>query len=208
MARSRKSKKSRGSSGFSLFVLGVLVGAIGTALTYGVLIDRPSDIGSGIDSLIDVAKNRQNTVGNQAETSRPESESEPKVQFSYHEFLLEDEFLLPARKLLESTDEPAAESKPEVTQQASEPAAPVPAPEPSRYVLQVGSFNSFQEADAVKVNLALQGQQAFIQKVTVEGRGEFFRVRIGPFDTLQTAEERSAFLTGIGYPPLRFRIKG
>ena len=211
MARARKRKTSKKkSSGVSLFVLGVLVGAISTALTYGVMEDRPSDIGAGIDSLIDLANTSRDTTGTQGEPDHSETKSSPKLQFGYHEFLLEDEYVLPqpAEPEPEPQTQTAKTSKPE----EPEPPAPQPtevtaSPKASSYVLQVGSFNNFKDADAVKVNLALQGQQAFIQKVTVEDRGVFYRVRVGPFDQLNAVNETSVFLKSIGYPPLRFRIK-
>lgn len=209
MARARKRKtSSKKSSGISLFVLGVLVGSISTALTYGVLEDRPSDIGAGIDGLIDLANTSKESSRSPAEPGRSATESRPKVQFNYHEFLLEDEYVLPQPIEPEPQAQTATAPKPEPPEQPStQPSTQAVQPDASKYVLQVGSFNSFKEADAVKANLALQGQQAYIQKVTVEDRGEFYRVRLGPFERLGAVSEVSAFLTSIGYPPVRFRIK-
>ena len=77
----------------------------------------------------------------------------------------------------------------------------------STYVLQVGSFNQYADADRVKATLALNGLEAFVQKVTVEGRGDFYRVRLGPFDQLETMQEIGESLTKLGYQSLRFRLK-
>lgn len=209
MARKRSKKGSgRKSSGFGLFVLGLLVGVISTALTFGVMEDRPSDIGAGIESLIDLAENSDDSTDSQSTKDESIADSLPKLQFGYHEFLLEDEYVLPQTIAPEPPKQTAKASQPEEEKNQPEPAAqPSPAPEGSKYVLQVGSFNKFEDADAVKVNLALNGQQAFIQKVTVEDRGDFYRVRLGPFDEINALSETSAFLESIGYPSIRFRIK-
>ncbi len=209
MARKRSKRGSgRKSSGFGLFALGLLVGGISTGLFLGVIKDRPSDIGAGIDSLIDLAVNRDDATDPQSTTNESKTDPQPKLQFSYHEFLLEDEYVLPQTITPEPQTQTAKAPQPEETKNQPEPATDsTSVPESSKYVLQVGSFNKFEDADAVKAKLALSGQQAFIQKVTVEGRGEFFRVRLGPFDQLQALSETSAFLEGIGYPSIRFRIK-
>ena len=47
------------------------------------------------------------------------------------------------------------------------------------YVLQVGSFKGYKEADALKASLALLGIEANIQKVSVNSN-TWHRVRVGP----------------------------
>lgn len=50
---------------------------------------------------------------------------------------------------------------------------------PGAYVLQVGSFRRFTDADGVKARLALQGIESNIQRVTIDDK-TYHRVRIGP----------------------------
>lgn len=47
------------------------------------------------------------------------------------------------------------------------------------YVLQVGSFEQYKEADALKASLALLGIETNIEKVIVNGQA-WHRVRVGP----------------------------
>ncbi len=54
-------------------------------------------------------------------------------------------------------------------------------PRPSTYILQVGSFQRYEEADRVKAKLALAGIQANIQRVVINGQDVWYRVRVGPF---------------------------
>jgi cell division protein FtsN len=59
---------------------------------------------------------------------------------------------------------------------------------PGSYVLQVGSWRNFSDADRVRAQLALQGVESSIQKVTVDN-DTWHRVRIGPINNLNKLEE-------------------
>lgn len=54
------------------------------------------------------------------------------------------------------------------------------------YVLQVGSFKSFEEADRAKASLALRGITANVQRVVINGQDVWFRVHIGPLTDLES----------------------
>ncbi len=55
---------------------------------------------------------------------------------------------------------------------------------PDAYILQAGSFKSFEEADRLKANLNLIGIEAGIQTVTVNNKDTWHRVQIGPYRDL------------------------
>ncbi len=80
--------------------------------------------------------------------------------------------------------------------------------EATRYILQAGSFASFTDADQLKARLALQGLEAHIQKVTIEGKGEYHRVRLGPYQNLDDLDATSRQLAKLGIKTLRLRVKG
>jgi cell division protein FtsN len=63
------------------------------------------------------------------------------------------------------------------------------------YWLQVGSFSRPEEAENRKVELALHGWEATIQKAESPGRGVFYRVRIGPYDNAEQTGRMKAELT-------------
>lgn len=79
--------------------------------------------------------------------------------------------------------------------------------EPARYILQAGSFASFADADQLKARLALQGLQAHIEKVTIEGKGEYHRVRLGPYRSLNDLDAVNRQLSKLGIKTLRLRVK-
>ena len=185
-------------------MLGLIVGISGTLITMGVLRDNPSDIGKGLDILISASKNEDQSA---APLMIQTEESQQEVTFNYHELLLEGEQLLPELPPLpenEQADKPKQESpSSEPTRQSNEEVAR----SSSLYVLQVGSFQKFEDADRVKANLALNGIGSFIQKVTVEGRGDFYRVRVGPYEQIQELRKSGEALAKLGFHPLRFRLK-
>ena len=52
------------------------------------------------------------------------------------------------------------------------------------YFLQVGAFQTEQEADNMKAKLALQGLEAIVQTAEIPDKGTWHRVRVGPFSDL------------------------
>jgi cell division protein FtsN len=52
------------------------------------------------------------------------------------------------------------------------------------YVLQVGSYRKFEEADRVRAQLALQGIESKVQRVSVDN-DTWHRVRVGPVTDLR-----------------------
>jgi cell division protein FtsN len=59
---------------------------------------------------------------------------------------------------------------------------------PGSYILQVGSYRNFADADHVRAQLALQGVESKIQKVSIDN-DTWHRVRIGPISNLNKLEE-------------------
>ncbi len=57
------------------------------------------------------------------------------------------------------------------------------------YVLQLGSFRRHDEADGLKARLALIGIEASVQKVIIREDDVWYRVRIGPYDSLRDVSQ-------------------
>lgn len=64
-----------------------------------------------------------------------------------------------------------------------------PAGYEGRYTLQVISYRDAQEAQVFASALRKRGHAAYVTTGTVEGRGTHWRVRIGPFETRQQAQD-------------------
>ncbi len=207
MAKRRRAKQ-KSSGGFGIFILGVLAGAIPTALWFGVIDDRPTNLGAGIDGLIEAAQQRYEH--NQGEQSKSDSAGEvPEIEFSFHELLLKSDYQPPQPPPSQSDSAPQEASQ--ASEQSDTPAPPAPVASDSAqdtsYVLQVASFADYQSADRVKASLALSGLEAFIQKVSVEGQGDFYRVRLGPYEEFDEMQRVGGVLTQLGFQALRFRLR-
>ena len=73
-------------------------------------------------------------------------------------------------------------------------------------MLQAGSYASYADADRLKARLALAGLEAHIQKVTIQSRGDFYRVRLGPFIDLNKLAAVDKRLAEQGISAIRLRI--
>ena len=77
--------------------------------------------------------------------------------------------------------------------------------EPGLYVLQAGSFTRYEDADRRRAELALQGIESRIQRVTIDDR-TFHRVRIGPIDKLEELNRIRRRLREADIDVLRIRL--
>ena len=76
----------------------------------------------------------------------------------------------------------------------------------SSYMLQAGSYQRQSDAERLKAELALLGMSSQIQKVTIQDRGDFYRVRLGPYDTHDKMVNADQKLFAQGYKTLRLKI--
>jgi cell division protein FtsN len=124
-------------------------------------------------------------------------------EFEFPELLSTMEVLVPDEEPAEapraqtrSADVPAPAS----TTAKSPSAAPRPAPTPlekpaaasaprEAYLLQIGSFRDASDAERLKARLALMGVETRIQKVTIDNKDTFHRVRSGPYRSQKQLDE-------------------
>jgi cell division protein FtsN len=115
----------------------------------------------------------------------PARPAQPK--FEFYNLLPEMEVVLSESEVKEATAKShPAPSKPAAEAAAKAKAEPAPAPttppaaEPpggEAYLVQIGSFRRTDEAERLKAQLAMQGIQAQIQQVTINGKDTYYRVR-------------------------------
>jgi len=67
------------------------------------------------------------------------------------------------------------------------------------YFLQVGAFQTEQEADNMKAKLALLGVEAIVQTAAIPDKGTWHRVRVGPFGDLEQINKTRAELVKNGF---------
>jgi DedD protein len=82
----------------------------------------------------------------------------------------------------------------DTAQIADPPAATAPAGHDGGYQLQVSSFRSQAEANQFSDQLRARGHKSYVLEAHVNGRGTWYRVRVGPFKTQhEAAGYRSTF---------------
>ncbi len=94
---------------------------------------------------------------------------------------------------------PQAGAKP-----GSSPAAPKPH-SGEIYWLQAGAFSEEREADNLKAKIALTGLEASVRSVSIPEKGTLYRVRLGPYQSLDDANRNKATLSqnGVGAAIIR-----
>jgi cell division protein FtsN len=131
----------------------------------------------------------ESAIDDNGETVAAEAEQEPaESRFTFYNVLPKFEVVIP-------------EQEPDVTAD-TEPRAIV---EPGVYVLQAGSFSRYEDADRRRAELALQGIESSIQRVTIDDR-TYHRVRIGPIDDLDRLNVLRSRLRAARIDVLRIRL--
>ncbi len=101
----------------------------------------------------------------------------PKPRFDFYTILPEMEVVVPDPVEQPDIKEATTTGVVESTSKPSDTAA--------GYMLQMGSFRKYSDADRLKASLALVGIQAEIQRVNIKGGDVYHRVRSGPYDRAQ-----------------------
>ena len=117
-----------------------------------------------------------------------EIEEVPPTRFDFYNMLPNFEVVVPEQEL-------------DVTRDVQVEAVVLP----GNYVLQAGSFSRYEDADRRRAELAMQGIESRIQRVSIDDR-TYHRVRIGPTKDLDTLNETRSRLRQSNIDVLRIRV--
>jgi len=159
-SRSTRSARKQEYPGWAWGVWGLAIG-LSVAAAVWVSDRRPQPVDNTIPRVA-------NNIDNNGETTVNEdvqAESKPS-RFEFYDILPLFEVIIP-------------EEDPEVAADLEAKAVDTP----GTYVLQAGSFTTLVDADRRRAQLALQGIESAIQRVTIDDK-TYHRVRIGPIDDL------------------------
>jgi cell division protein FtsN len=165
------------------FLAGLLVGVFGAGLAW-------LKLGPEVPVAVPAPKAQQQQPAKKREPEKEES-AVPKPRFDFYTILPEMEVVV-------------SETEEEPRRQSDSTAAP---DAPRSYMLQMGSFRKYGDADRLKASLALLGVEAEIQKVNVNGGEVFHRVRSGPL-TRREANKLRNRLRKQNINSLVMKIKG
>lgn len=185
----RTAKQSQGNP----FITGLLVGfLLGVAASLNVVMmikgeESPfADLASPekplSEKIAESAKEqaaKENDKAQEAKTETSET-TEDKTRFDFYT-------ILPGSERQVSTEEV------KIKEQSAEPSVQ------NTYFLQVGAFQTEEEADNMKATLALQGFEALVQTATIPNKGVWHRVRVGPLKNLELINKTKADLASNGF---------
>ena len=193
--RKRKAARRKGASrktapssvmNWPIFLAGAAVGAV---LSLGGMYVYTSDLemnfGAGIKNLV---KNRADKTDSEDEKKIIKSD-DPKPVFDFYTVLPEYETVVDEKQFIHETQKPAKAEKPHT------------------YILQAASYKSFKDADMLKAKLALNGLSSRIEKISVEGKGNYYRVRLGPYSSTRTKKDVVKRLGDLGIKPLHLKVE-
>ena len=165
MARDYKSKRkpAGGMSGWMGVVVGLLMGLAVAGAIY--LKDHRPDQPAPKTKQADRRRAHANEPP-AAEAGDAGTSEEPAKSYAFYDMLPKFEVVVPEK---EKDIKPDSKAVPETRR--------------GTYVLQAGSYRNFADADRVRAQLALQGIESKVQKVSVDN-DTWHRIRIGPISNL------------------------
>ncbi|MBX2849758.1 MAG: SPOR domain-containing protein, partial [Acidiferrobacterales bacterium] len=86
-------------------------------------------------------------------------------------------------------------------------AIPTRPPENVNYYLQAASFREHADAENLRARLALKGYSSVTQAREVEGKGTYYRVRLGPYADSRKAKTAKNKLQRLGVRPFVYSVK-
>ncbi len=184
MARkSRQAVRNGGWPAWLLVLIGIVIGAIGMGIvshTGHMPISRPDS---------QPAAQANNTDSGPGIAANPQP---TKPKYDFYSVLPEKDVVIPDAQL---SAQAKAEQQAATTGASNSGTAgnsatqgtPAASTGSDNYLLQVGSFPSAGDAEALKAKLALKGFRAEVQPVTINGQ-TWNRVRLGPYHSASALE--------------------
>lgn len=133
--------------------------------------------------------------GNAPEAAPPAEAPKKEDRFTFYGILTGSESPVTEQEVKQATEQKAPQAASE------QPAAPS-----ENYYLQVGAFQTEQEADNTKAKLALIGLEAVVQTATIPEKGILHRVRVGPLANLEEINKARSELARNGFDAALIKI--
>jgi cell division protein FtsN len=193
------SRKKYSYQGLGMLLVGMVIGSLATILWQGMKV-ADGGVGTGIRQMIDQSRDKDQEEIAQQSVSVEDRPVEQQTNFDFFTVLPEIEVVVPPSETEPIVTEPQKETS--QAQTGSEK----PAVASSAYMLQAGSYKNKSDADRLKAELALKGQVSSIQKVSIQGKGDFYRVRLGPYLSYEEMAKADQSLLDQGLKTLRLKI--
>jgi cell division protein FtsN len=181
-----------------MLVVGVAVGSISTLFYQGATSGDPNRLGAGISQLLQDSRDsvRDSTP---ASSTVAKSPAPARTSFDFYTVLPEIERVIPETGVFETASAaPKSQSTPAESKSKASPGG--------FYMLQAGAYNDPGQAERMKARLALAGFEPSVQHISVQGRGDFYRVRVGPYPSMDLMETANRRLAKMKIKALRLKV--
>jgi len=167
-----------------MLAIGLISGSVLAALILGTQGGNEGGFGSGLKTLFRQASNAPAETRNEKTITTKQS---PKPKLDFYTVLPRIERIIP--------DDPVPREKKKKAVKNDK----------AWYVLQVASYQGFNDADRLKARLTINGFDAAVQKVTIEDK-VYYRVRLGPYDSQRKLKNVKQALGELGYAGMSLKI--
>lgn len=142
-----------------------------------------------------------------ASPAPPEAPRPDPDRYEFYELLKEGEQIvsMPDKGKTSPAATPPPARSPDAAALPAEPPMSMPPASSARYILQVGSYRTVEDADRVKASLALLGLDGRIEQAKLANGQTWQRVRIGPLTDLQQVQSAQDRLKANGLDALLIR---
>ena len=199
MARDYKSRAAQQQSRKPVspwvwLLMGIIIGVLGTAFACYKL--SPPATQDGWVGAPPPAS--QSARGVEAQAKKHSGIKPP--EFHFFNLLPEQEVLIPEDELSPQPKPPAAKPAPAKSQDKAASRSG------RRYLVQVSSFRSAKDAEALKAKLALLGLRAKVSRARIKG-ATWYRVQLGPYPSKSQMQDVRRQLASGGYNSLAIALK-
>ena len=185
--RRRKKRSTKSAQAYPGWVHGLFGLSIGLSVAVAVYLSGPRPLPAPAAPTTREPASLDQSLDDNGE--RPPPAAAPKERrFTFYDMLPNFEVVVP-----EEDAEVEADTAPQAVV------------EPGVYVLQAGSFTAYEDADRRRAQLALQGIESRIQRVSIDDK-TYHRVRIGPTDDLDELNLLRSRLRAAQIDVLRIRL--
>ena len=187
--RARRRKKRAKLSPWVGVISGLVIGLFVAFLVYIKMQAPPQPAAVYQESILPPPEQTKPVT----ETPAPQPQAPTGPRFDFYTLLPEMEVVVPEEEIPPPPPPAPVTRPPQENVPAPQPASrPASATPPVTYLLQVGSFRNGQQAERFRAELGILGLQTSIQKVTIDNKDTYHRVRVGPFhDSVALNQARS-----------------
>lgn len=178
----KQPKLRRWNLPWGLILVILICGVVLAMLINGARTDNPK-FGAGLKQIL--ASNEKSAAQDPEIAELIEQKSSEK-DFEFYELLPDIEKVMP-------------DDLPEAT--------PTRVPDNVDYFLQAASFRQYADAEKLRARLALKGYKSVTQAREVEGKGTYYRVRLGPYSDKRKAKTAKNKLQKLGVRPFVYSVK-